>query len=60
MSKRFLIILEIIWIITGILCIGAAIKYAIAPGGKMIYIFLLMSAVSFLFAFARHRERKKG
>lgn len=59
MSKKFLFILEIIWLITGILCVAAGIKYAISPGGAMTFAFLLMAVISFLFAWARHRERKK-
>jgi superfamily II helicase len=60
MSKRFLLILEIIWIITGTLCVAAGIRYLIKDGGKMFYIFPLMALVSYLFAWIRHRERKKS
>jgi hypothetical protein len=59
MSKKFLLILEIIWILTGVLCLGAGIRYAISPGGGMTFIFLIMAAISFLFAWFRDRERKK-
>jgi hypothetical protein len=60
MSKRFLLILEIIWIITGLLCIAAGIRYAVTEGGNRIFIFILIALISFLFAWIRHRERKKG
>jgi hypothetical protein len=59
MNKRYLIVLEVIWIITGVFCIIAGIKYAIGPGGKKTFIFFLLAAVSFLFAWFRDRERKK-
>jgi hypothetical protein len=60
MSKRFLLILEIIWITTGLLSIAAGIRYAITTGGNKVFIFVLLAFVSFLFAWLRHRERKKG
>lgn len=60
MSKKYLIIFEIIWIVTGILCIAAGIKFSITAGGPRIFIFAAMAVVSFLFAWLRHRERKKS
>jgi hypothetical protein len=59
MNKRYLIVLEVIWIITGILCLIAGIRYATGPGGKKTFIFFLLAAVSFLFAWFRDREKKK-
>lgn len=60
MSRKYLVVIEIIWIITGILCITGGIKYAINPGGSRTFIFFIMAAVSFLFAWVRHRGRKKS
>jgi hypothetical protein len=61
MNKKYLLILEIIWIITGILCIGAGVRFALSNQGSFkILIFILMAAISFLFAWLRHRERKKS
>jgi len=60
MNKKTLLILEIIWIITGILSIAAGVRYLIKGGGKMFFIFPLLAIISFLFAWIRHRERKKG
>jgi hypothetical protein len=60
MNKRSLLILEIIWILVGIVCLAAGTRYAINTGGSRIFIFLLMAIVSFTFAFARHRQRKKS
>jgi Ca2+/Na+ antiporter len=59
MNKRYLIILEVIWIVTGILCLIAGIRYATRSGGNKTYIFFLLAIVSFLFAWLRDRERKK-
>ena len=60
MKKGSLLILEIVWIIVGIVCIAAAIRFAIIAGGSRIFIFLLMALVSFAFAWTRHRQRKKS
>jgi len=60
MNKKFLFILEIIWIVTGLLSIFAGIRYLVAGGGKLFIIFPLLALISFLFAWMRHRERKKG
>jgi len=59
MNRKYLIVLEVIWIITGVLCLIAGIRYATGQGGKKTFIFLLLAAVSFLFAWFRDRERKK-
>jgi hypothetical protein len=59
MNKKFLILLEVVWILTGILCLLAGIKLATGTGGKIMYIFFLLAVVSFLFAWYRDKERKK-
>ena len=46
MNKRYLIILEVIWIVTGILCLIAGIRYATRSGGNKTYIFFLLAVVS--------------
>jgi hypothetical protein len=60
MSNRTLLILEIVWIVVGILCIAAGIRYAITAGGTKIIVFAAMALVSFIFALIRHRQRKKN
>ena len=60
MNKTFLLIVEIIWIITGVLSIAAGIRYLTAGGGKLLFVFPLLAVVSFLFAWIRHRQRKKS
>jgi hypothetical protein len=59
MSNRSLIIIEIIWIVTGILSIIAGIRFALAGGGNKTYVFVIMALVSFTFALVRHNQRKK-
>jgi hypothetical protein len=60
MNKKFILILEIIWIATGILSIAAGIRYAIRTGGSGVLIFVLLSVISFLFAWFRHRQSNNG
>ena len=60
MSKKSLIVLEIIWITVGIICIVSGIRFAITTGGSRVLIFILMAFVSFAFAWIRHRQRKKS
>jgi hypothetical protein len=60
MRNSSLIALEIIWIVTGVLCIAAGIRYMITGGNTKIPIFALMSLICFVFAWLRHRQRKKG
>jgi hypothetical protein len=60
MRKSSLLVLEIVWIATGILSIGAGIRFAITTGGSKVFIFALMALVSFVFAWIRHKQRKKS
>lgn len=54
-------ILEIIWIITGILCIAAGINLFIKNGYEnRILIFAAMAVISFLYAWFRHSKQKKS
>jgi hypothetical protein len=58
-KNYYLIIIEIVWIVTGVLCIAATIRIATTSGGNRIYIFALMAVVSFIFAWIRDRQRRK-
>jgi len=60
MSNKYLLILEIIWWVTGIVSLAVAIRIAATEGGNKIILFILMALVSFLFAWLRHKQRKKG
>jgi len=60
MYSKTQLLLEIIWLITGTLCILAALRLMAVNGySSRILLFLAMAAVSFLFAWFRHRQRKK-
>jgi hypothetical protein len=52
--------MEIIWIVTGALCILAGLRLVLNGGSGKIPIFALMSLICFLFAWIRHRQRKKS
>lgn len=59
-NRLSFLILEIIWIITGILCIGAGIFFIMKNGyTNRVLLFGLMALISFLFAWFRHNQRKK-
>jgi hypothetical protein len=60
MRNSSLVVLEIIWITTGILSTGAAIRLAFKGGNGRIIIFALMALISFVFAWIRHNQRKKN
>lgn len=60
MKNKFLLILEIVWIIVGFASIAAGVRYAVSPGGLKTIIFFVMAIVAFLFAWVRHTQRKKN
>jgi hypothetical protein len=60
MRNSSLLALEIIWIATGVLCMGAGIRFALTTGGNKIFIFAMMSLISFVFAWLRHKQRKNS
>jgi len=60
MRNSSLLILEIIWWATGIISIIVGIRIAFTDGGTKTLIFILMALVSFLFAWMRHKQRKKS
>lgn len=60
MKNSSILALEIIWIVTGVLCIAAGIRLAVTNKPGKIPIFALMALVCFLFAWIRDRQRKKS
>jgi hypothetical protein len=60
MRNSSLLVMEIIWISTGILSVAAGVRFAITTGGTKVLIFALMALVSFAFAWFRHIQRKKS
>jgi glucose dehydrogenase len=60
MRNSSLIVMEIIWVVTGVLCLIAGIRLVFAGGSNKIPIFALMSLICFVFAWLRHKQRKKS
>jgi hypothetical protein len=60
MRNSALLALEILWIVIGLLCIFAGIRYTITNGGNRIFLFIVMALISFAFAYWRHKQRKKN
>jgi hypothetical protein len=60
MNNKLRVAIEVVWIITGLLCIVAGVRYAISTGGSRTYLFALMALISFAFAWFRHNQRKKN
>jgi hypothetical protein len=60
MTKKSLLILEIIWLIIGVASIAAGIHNTIYSGGNKVIIFLLMAIIAFAMAWLRHHQRKKS
>jgi hypothetical protein len=60
MRNSSLLVLEIVWIATGVLCTAAGIRFALTTGGNKVFVFVLMALISFIFAWLRHNQRKKN
>ena len=60
MRNSSLLVLEIIWSITGVFSLIISIRILLTTGDSKFLIFALMALVSFLFAWLRHKERKKS
>ena len=58
MNKRSLLILEIAWIVIGILCTAAAVHNKLMLDGNRFVLLLLMGIASFVMAWFRHKQRK--
>lgn len=59
MRNSSLLVMEIIWIVTGVLSLAAGIRSIYTGDNKKIVIFTLLALVSFIFAGIRHKQRKK-
>lgn len=59
MNKKSLLLIEIIWIILGLVCLGIAIREITTNGMRQAWLFIVMSAVAFALARVRDSQRKK-
>ncbi|MCA1740875.1 MAG: hypothetical protein LC630_00070 [Bacteroidales bacterium] len=59
MNKKSLLLIEIIWVILGIICLGIAIREISANGFKSGLLYLVMAIGAFVLAWVRDSQRKK-
>jgi hypothetical protein len=59
MNKKGILGIEIIWILIGFICLGIAIREMTINGFSRAWFSLVMSAVAFVMAWIRDRQRKK-
>jgi hypothetical protein len=59
MNKKALLLIEIVWVVLGLLCLGIAIRELIIYGPSKAWLFLVMSSAAFVLAAIRDRQRKK-
>jgi len=59
MNKKSLLLIEIIWIILGLICLGIAIREITANGLTGGLLYLVMAAGAFALAWVRDSQRKK-
>lgn len=59
MNKKSLLLIEIVWVILGIICLGIAIREISANGVKSGLLYLVMAAGAFVLAWIRDSQRKK-
>ena len=59
MKNRYALILEIIWLIIGIICLAGGIRSIFIGDKSRIAVFFIMALIAFGFAWFRHSQRKK-
>ena len=59
MNKKSLLLIEIIWIILGLMCLGIAIRETVNNGIGSAWLFYVMTAAAFVLAWLRDPQRKK-
>jgi len=59
MSKKSLLLIEIVWALLGLACLGIAIREIIRNGLRGSLIWLVMAAVALTLAAVRDSQRKK-
>lgn len=59
MNKKSLLLIEIIWIILGLMCLGIAIRETVNAGIGRAWLFYVMAIAAFVLAGIRDSQRKK-
>ena len=59
MNKKSLLLIEIVWVILGMVCLGIAVREIATNGIRQAWLFFLLSAGAFVLAWIRDSQRKK-
>lgn len=59
MNKKYLLLIEIVWIVLGLICLGIAIKEISTNGFTSGLLYLVMSVGAFALAWVRDSQRRK-
>ena len=59
MNKKSLLLIEIIWIILGLMWLGIAIRETVNAGIGRAWLFYVMAIAAFVLAWIRDSQRKK-
>ena len=59
MNKKSLLLIEVIWIILGLMCLGIEIQETVSNGISRAWLFYVMTAAAFVLAWLREKKKKK-
>lgn len=59
MNKKYLLVIEIVWVVLGLACLGIAVREITANGFRSGLLYLVMAAGAFALAWIRDSQRKK-
>jgi hypothetical protein len=59
MNKKSLLLIEIVWIILGLMCLGIAVRETVTNGLGRAWLFFVMAAAAFVLSGIRDSQRKK-
>ena len=59
MNMKSLLLIEIIWAILGLMCLGIAIRETVNAGIGRAWLFYVMAVAAFVLAWIRDSQRKK-
>ena len=59
MNRKSLLLIEIIWIILGLMCLGIAVRETVNAGIGRAWLFYVMAVAAFVLAWVCDSQRKK-
>ena len=60
MRNSSLLVMELIWIATGVLCVAAGTRFALMNGSRKIPVFAFMALICFVFAWKDTGKGKRA